>query len=200
MAKNVKKRNWAFVIYPDSLPDGWLDILIQTGLPIAISPLHDKDLDPTGSPKKPHYHVICCYSGPTSYNVVKSLTDSLHAPIPQPLEQVRGYFRYLTHKDNPEKAQYLDSDIRYLNGFNILDYAELTKSEVDSIRVSLCELIRHEDIKEYCDFINFLLDNSMTAEFSIASTSTIFFDRYISSRRHAGDVLHAESIIHNEEV
>ena len=104
---NIKKRNWAFVLYPESAPADWLERLQATGLPGAISPLHDKDIDPTGIPKKPHYHVILCYAGPTSYNVVKSLTDSLNQPVPQALEQVKGYYRYLTHMDNPDKYQYL---------------------------------------------------------------------------------------------
>ena len=43
----------------------------KTGLQCAISPLHDKDMNPDNTPKKPHYHVILTYSGPTSYNVVK---------------------------------------------------------------------------------------------------------------------------------
>lgn len=51
--KNVKKRNWVMVAYPDSLPENWLDILVQTGLPCAISPLHDRDTEATGEPKKP---------------------------------------------------------------------------------------------------------------------------------------------------
>ena len=66
---NVKKRNWAFVLYPESAPDDWIEQLRQTGLQCAISPLHDKDIDPTGEPKKAHYHIILCYSGPTSFNL-----------------------------------------------------------------------------------------------------------------------------------
>ena len=71
MAKNIKKRNWAFVLYPESAPADWREQLQKTGLQCAISPLHDKDMNPDNTPKKPHYHVILTYSGPTSYNVVK---------------------------------------------------------------------------------------------------------------------------------
>ena len=124
--KNVKKRNWAFVAYPESLPTDWKEQLQATGLQVAISPLHDRDVDPTGELKKPHYHVILCYAGPTSYNVVKGLTDSLKGPIPQPLEQVRGYYRYFTHMDNPEKYQYSPDTIETINGFSIMDFVELT--------------------------------------------------------------------------
>lgn len=41
--KVTKARSFAFIIYPDSLPDGWDDRLIRLGIPMAISPLHDKD-------------------------------------------------------------------------------------------------------------------------------------------------------------
>ena len=185
MAKNVKKRNWAFVLYPESAPADWVDKIQQTGLQCAISPLHDKDVNPTGEPKKPHYHVIVTYSGPTSYNVVKGLTDELQQPIPQPLEQVRGYYRYLTHQDNPEKAQYDVRDIRTINGFNIADFAELTRSEVTQIKKALQVLIRQNGLTEYAELMDYLQDAGMDAEYEVASNNTLFFGRYLGSRRHA---------------
>lgn len=181
---NVKKRNWAFVLYPESAPVNWIEILQQTGLQCVISPLHNKDLDPTGEPKKPHYHIILCYSGPTSFNVVKALCDSLNQPIPQALEQVRGYYRYLTHKDNPEKYQYSDEDIQPLNGFNISDFVELSKSEILEIKKKLQELIRTECIIEYSDFMDYLLDNGMSLEYEVGSNNTYFFEKYIASKRN----------------
>lgn len=187
MANVVKKRNWAFVLYPESAPENWVERLQETGLPIAISPLHDKDLDEGGNGetfKKAHHHIILCYSGPTSWNVVKSLCDSLHQPIPQPLENVKGYYRYLTHKDNPEKAQYEERDIKSLNGFNILDFADLTRSEVLVIKQSVHNLIVDRGIKEYADLMEILLREGMHAEYDVASSNTIFFDRLITSRRH----------------
>lgn len=181
---NIKKRNWAFVLYPESAPADWLERLQATGLPGAISPLHDKDIDPTGEPKKPHYHIILCYAGPTSYNVVKALTDSLCQPIPQPLEQIKGYYRYLTHLDNPDKHQYAAADIVHLNGFAITDYVELTRSEVDAIKAGLLRLCRSFAICEYSDLMDYLLDNDLRTEFSVAAGNTLFFDRYLTSLRH----------------
>lgn len=184
MAKNVKKRNWAFVLYPESAPKDWREQLQQTGLQCAISPLHDRDVNADNSPKKAHYHVILAYSGPTSFNVVKGLTENLNQPIPQPLEQMRGYYRYLSHKDNPEKAQYDEREIKTINGFDIADYVELTKSEVDRIKLSLQKLIRELGMTEYCHLIDYLADNEMYVEHSVASSNTLFFDRYLQSRRY----------------
>lgn len=183
-SSNVKKRNWAFIVYPESVPLDWLDKLRETGLQCAISPLHHLDVDPTGEVKKAHYHVIACYSGPTSFNVVKRLTDSLNSPIPQALEQVRGYYRYFTHKDNPEKFQYDEHDILTINGFSIFDFCEISKSEVIAIKRNLQELIRNLDIVEYSDFMDYMFDNGLPSEYDIASNNTYFFEKYISSRRN----------------
>lgn len=184
MSRNVKKRNWAMVLYPESAPDDWRVKLQETGLQCAISPLHDKDINPTGEPKKAHYHVILCYSGPTSFNVVRALCEELHQPIPQPLEQVRGYYRYLTHKDNPEKAQYSEDDITTINGFNIFDFCELSRAEVTEIKQRLQTLIRNLDLLEYSDFMDYLQDNDLKTEYEVASNNTYFFEKYITSRRN----------------
>ncbi len=183
MAKVVKKRNWAFVLYPESAPADWREQLQLTGLQCAISPLHDKDVNADKTPKKAHYHVIVCYSGPTSYNVVKGLTDSLNQPIPQALEQVRGYYRYLTHKDNPDKYQYSESEITTINGFDIAEYVEMTKSEVLAIKQELTNLIREKDIIEYQDFMDYISDNLDKSRFDVASSNTIYFNTYIKSKR-----------------
>lgn len=180
----VKKRNWAFIIYPESAPKDWLEQLQKTGLQYAISPLHDKDIDPTGEPKKAHYHVIVCYGSPTTYNNVKNLTDSLNCPIPQALEQIRGYYRYFTHKDNADKYQYDEKEIKVGGGFSIADFLELSKSEVNDIKRVLQTLIRERNMLEYAQFMDFLLDEEMFVEYDVASNNTYFFDKYIASRRH----------------
>ena len=179
----IKKRNWAFVLYPESAPENWLETLRNTGLSIAISPLHDKDLNSDGEPKKAHYHIIMAYNGPTSYNVVKQLTDNLYQPIPQPLEQIKGYYRYFTHQDNPEKAQYNASEIECLNGFNILDFVDYTKSEVLKAKKELVNLILEQGFIEYCDFVNYVLFNRSDLHFDVASGNTLFFNSYLKSAK-----------------
>lgn len=185
MAENTKKRNWTFVLYPESAPEDWRDKLKLSGLMAAISPLHDRDLNPTGEAKKAHYHVLLVYSGPTTYNAVAKFTASLNATVPQALESVRGMYRYFTHKDNPEKFQYEEKEITTCNGFNIADLVELTKSEVNEIKRNVLQLVRDVGITEYSGLIDFLLDNEMAAEYDVAINNTFFFNTYITSRRNA---------------
>ena len=183
--KNVKKRNWAFVLYPESAPADWREQLQKTGLPCAISPLHNRDVNATGEPKKPHYHVMVFYQGPTSYNVVKRLTDGLNQPIPQVVEQVRGYYRYLTHMDNPEKAQYAASEIQTLNGFDIGDYVDMTKSEVTKTLRALMGYIQDNDLTEYADLMDMTMCEGIPPEwFDVAASHTLFFTGYLKSRRY----------------
>lgn len=179
----VKKRYWAFVLYPESAPIDWLEKLQLKGVSCAISPLHDKDINPTGEPKKPHYHIVLAYGNPTTYNNVKALTEELNCPIPIPLESCRGYYRYLTHKDNPEKYQYDEKDIQTLNAFDVTNI--LTNSEIAMLKIEIQKLIRENKIVEYADLMNILLDSELYELWNVASNNTVFFDRYIQSGRYS---------------
>lgn len=186
--KNVKKRNWAFVLYPESAPADWREQIQKAGIMAAISPLHDKDTNPTGEPKKAHYHVILVYGSPTTFKNVESFTKRLNQPIPQPLEQVRGYYRYLTHMDNPEKAQYSPADIVALNGFDIADFVEMTKSEVTKYKREIVAFIQDNYMTEYADLLDALMAGAGPAEwFDVASNNTLFFSAYLKSRRFRQD-------------
>lgn len=180
----MKKKYWAFVLYLESAPENWKELLQLRGIPICISPYHDKDKNPDGTPKKPHYHIILCFPNTTTYNNVKNITDSLNQPIPISLDAVKGYFRYLTHKDNPEKYQYNENEIECLNGFNIDDYVDLTYSQVKTICIYLQQLIIDNNILEYCTLLDYLLKNELYTELDVATNHTILFNTYITSRRN----------------
>lgn len=180
----LKKRYWTFVLYPESAPADWKDILQRTGLEIAISPLHDKDKDPNGAIKKPHYHIILCYNSPTTGKNVKSLVDELIQPIPLPIDSVRGLYRYFTHKDNPDKFQYDEREIMSLNGFNIRDYADLSSADKTKIKLELTKFIQESEIMEYSDFMDKVIELDKPDYFFIASTNTTYFNAYLISKRN----------------
>lgn len=181
---NKKGRIWACVAYPESLPVNWLEILQETGLQIAISPLHNKDLNPTGESKKDHYHIIFNYDGPTTYNNVKTLCDSLNMTIPIKLESLRGMYRYHIHIDNPEKYQYDDRDRILLNGFDPKQVNALTTTEVDRITTEILAFIDDHEIIEYSDLLYIFRTNDLTDMLNVAKNHTMLFNTYIKSKRH----------------
>lgn len=182
---SVKGRNWAFVMYPDSMPEDWFERLQMTGLPIAISPLHDKDINPTGEVKKPHYHVICYYENSTTNKAVKELVcDLVNATIPIKLESMKGMYRYHIHMDNPEKVQYNDSDRIFINGFDVSKVDSLTYTEISKYLMELQKLICNEHILEYSDLLDILLDNDLFNLWDVARNHTMFLNSYITSRRY----------------
>lgn len=181
----LKGRNWAFVMYPESMPEDWFDRLQMTGLPFAISPLHDKDVNPTGETKKPHYHVICYYENSTTQKAVKELVcDLVNATIPIKLESMSGMYRYHLHIDNPEKYQYDDRQRTFINGFDCSKVDSLTYTEISKLLVEIQKLICTEHIFEYADLLDLLLDNDLFNMWDVARNHTLFLNTYITSRRY----------------
>ena len=179
----IKKRNWGAVIYPESAPKDWLEILQLKGLSFAVSPLHDKDINPTGEVKKAHYHIILCFPGPTTDKTVNDIiVKELGQPIAIPLESVRGYYRYFTHKDNPEKYQYKSSDIQLFNAFDVTDI--MNNFEVYQSLREIQTLIIENNILEYCDLLDFLMINDKPELWNVASSHTLVLNTYITSKRH----------------
>lgn len=186
----IKKRNWGGVVYPDSAPQDWKEILKIKGISFAVSPLHDKDNNPDGTPKKPHYHIILCFDGPTTDKTVNDIMSELNAPIAISLESVRGYYRYLTHKDNPEKYQYNQEEIETYNNFDVCDV--MNNFEVYQYLKQIQIIILEQDFYEYSELMDFLMSTDNAEMWNVASSHTMFINNYITSRRHKHKNLLAE--------
>ena len=188
--KTVRGRYWAMTVYPESAADGWRDALRLTGLECAISPLHDKDIKPDGTDdeKKAHWHVLMCWDNTTTKNAADEVAALVGGVLmPRPVNNVKGYYRYLTHKDDADKYQYDESDIECINGFNPSDYIDWTRSELDKLKREVLEVIRSESIFEYADLLEMFMDGDRPELLTVASNHTILFRGYISSRRHRRD-------------
>lgn len=193
--KSIKKRNWGFIMYPESAPSDWKSILESTGLMCAISPLHDRDVwsaadekknpaHKAGDLKKAHYHVLLHFDGPTTESAVRAVADKVFGSLPVAVESLKGSYDYLSHENNDDKAKYSKDDIVCLNGFRIENLTELSKDEILKIKKDIHKIIIELDIMEYSDLMSYLLMNDLDAEYRIASTSTIHFGKLIDSYRH----------------
>ena len=70
-------RNFATVVYPESAPEKWQETLSEQFVPAFISPLHEKDINPTGEPKKPHFHVIIMFDGIKTTEQAKEIFEKI---------------------------------------------------------------------------------------------------------------------------
>lgn len=168
-ASGRRVRNYATVVYPESAPDGWQDILSQHFVPAFISPLHDKDLNPTGEPKKPHYHVLIMFDGVKTKEQAQDIFLSIGGVGCEVVQSIRGYARYLCHLDNPEKAQYKQEDVRSLCGADYPGTIGLVTDKYKAIgeMIDYCSeynIYSYSDLLEYCrmerfDWFRVLCDN-----------------------------------------
>lgn len=151
---------------------------------MLISPLHDKDIDKEGNPKKPHYHVILIFESLKSPKQVKEIIDIFGGVGTIPLHSLGAYSRYLCHIDNPEKAQYNKEDVKEIGGANYKECCR--KNEDKENEANLIELTQiilekrityfHEVadliIKEHNELFSVLKQNSYYIHSIVMSLAT----------------------------
>ena len=164
-----RTRNFATVVYPESAPSNWLDILAEQFVPAFVSPLHDKDINPTGEAKKPHYHVIIMFDGVKTREQPENIFSKINGVGCEVIQSIRGYARYLCHLDNPDKAQYKQDEVICFCGADYVSTIGLAIDKYKSIgeMVDFCEeynIISYSELLKYCrmhrfDWFRILCDN-----------------------------------------
>lgn len=174
--------NWEMIVYPDSAPDGWRDILRGLHVPLLISPLHDKDAQPDGTMKKPHWHVILIFGAKKSKAQIREITAQLNTVDPMRVYRLSGAVRYLIHKDDPDKAQYDAADVECYNGANFLELIACN-TDIRTALKGILNMIRTEDIRDYDALLDKLLEEDNTEWFIVATEArTLAITKYIDSR------------------
>lgn len=144
-----RTRDWGFIVYPESAPEDWKEKLRLSYLPFAVSPLHDKDVNADGQPKKPHYHVMICADGVKSFSQLANIAKQVNGTCLINLHSARGYYRYFIHLDNPEKYQYREIDITTYNGFDPKLYDGLTSVQRYNYLEQIFKYIDKHHITDY---------------------------------------------------
>ena len=151
MAKD-KARYFTFLLYPESIPNDWSQRLELMGVPIAISPLHDKDKSNVEGQtyKKAHYHVVYVAKNPvTTDSVRKRIQRVLGArsvsKVQVVVQSMENMYLYLTHESKDaiakNKHKYSKRDITLLNNFDIDRYVTLDVEDKDDMLNDVCDLI-----------------------------------------------------------
>lgn len=183
--KETRCRNWTIVVYPDSAPVDWENIINEFHIEWVKSPLHDKDLNATGEVKKAHWHVLLMFSGVKAYEQVQELIKPLNCTIPERVHNSKALVRYMAHLDNPEKAQYSISDIVGYGGVDIAELLRPSSSERYTLIKEMIQFISDNCIMEFKDLMDYSMENKFDTWFPLLCDNSAFVvDKYIKSNRY----------------
>ena len=183
-----RTRNWNIIVYPESAPENWRDIVDETRIEWVASPLHDKDVDPDGTIKKSHWHVLLLFEAVKTYEQVKEVADRINAPIPVKCQSVKGSIRYMAHKDHPDKFQYNWNDIVCYGGADLSALCAPTATERLQIQKDILSFIRDNGLDEFSDLIDSIEKMKNDEWLNVAlNYSTISINAYLRSRRHKAE-------------
>ena len=184
MATEQRSNKWAFLIYQESAPDDYIDVLEEIHVPYVLSPWHDKDINKkTGEFKKAHKHGAFYFDSLKSYSQVSELIkDKLNGPAHvEPVMSPKGMFDYFTHAENPEKTLYNIEDIESGWGVNLDQF--LVQQNSEDFMTEVIDIIEQNDLTEFEELVWYARDNN-TALLGLIIERTYFFARYLDSRRH----------------
>lgn len=207
MAKNSKEkqkeydskrvgrtRNFTVVLYPEDLPEDWRDKIDATHVKWIESPLHDKDLNPDGQPKKAHHHALFMFSSVKTLAQVteyfinifgESETGSIIGiATPQTVSDRCALVRYFAHLDHPSKAQYDPSEIIGHNGADPAEILRYSQTETLSMMIEIEKFIEKHNVTELCDLSALIRETHPEWYMIITTRNTVYFNAFIRSRRH----------------
>ncbi|MBO0482215.1 replication protein [Candidatus Enterococcus courvalinii] len=179
-----RSNKWAFLIYKESAPENYIEILNEIQVPYILSPWHDKDIDTkTKEFKKSHKHGALFFESLKSYTQVSELiSEKLNGPSHvQIVMSPRGMFDYFTHAENPEKTSYDIKDIESGAGFDLDKF--LLEQNSDTFMNDVIDVIEDQNITEFEELVYYARDNNYTL-LSLIVQHTFFFSKYLDSRRH----------------
>lgn len=178
----TRTRNFATVVYLDSAPADWLDILQNLFVPTFISPYHDKDLNPTGENKKPHYHVMMMYDSVKTIEQACENFQKFCGVGCEIINSTRGYARYLCHLDNPEKEQYSIDDVKSLCGADYISAISLVTDKYQ-IMGEMQDFCEKYNVVSFYLLCNYARKNRSDWYRALCDNSSFYMKEYLKSKQ-----------------
>lgn len=176
-----RTRNFGCVVYPESAPENWKNILEEHFIPAFISPLHDKDVDPGGSAKKAHYHIMIMYDNVKTQEQAKEVFDSIGGVGCERINSIRSYARYLCHLDNPDKYQYAVEDVISFGGADYRNTIGLASDKYTAI----CDMMDYcddNDIDSFWELLRYCRKEREDWFRVLCDNGTFIMDKFLKSR------------------
>lgn len=178
-----RTRNWATIIYPESAPQDWEQKLIDAKVQALVSPLHDRDFNPDGEPKKLHRHVIVHFDAVKTAEQAKEVFDLIGGVGCEKIKDLRQYARYLCHLDNPEKAQYSPNDVLKYGGIDYFEMVMSAADEVDMLR-DVTMFVVENHVTNFAKFQAWTAVNRPDWFRLIAKSAAYYVSQLIKSERY----------------
>lgn len=172
----------ACVVYPESAPANWIQLLEDLHINVFISPLHDHDTNPDNDePKKPHYHVLVMFDSMKSRDQIQEVFDLIAGVGFEVVSSLRGYARYLCHLDNPEKYQYKVDDVTVIG---CEDYASIIGLPTDkyTLVAQMLQFCNDTGIIYFSDLLEFASENNQAWFRALCDNSTVVLSSYFRSK------------------
>lgn len=187
MAKDKRSNKWAFLLYKESVPENYLDILEEMHIPFVLSPWHDKDVNKeTGEFKKAHKHGVLFFDSLKSYSQVSDvLTSKLNTPAHvEIVMSPKGMYDYFIHAENPEKTRYNIEDIESGCGFELDKF--LIENNSDKFLSTVIDIIEEHNFTEFNSLVRYARKEDIVL-LNLIVNKTYFFAKYLDSRRHSNN-------------
>lgn len=183
--KDTRTRNWTVVVYPESAPNNWREIVEEWHIEWVESPLHDKDINANGEPKKPHWHLLLMFGSVKSLEQVTELVQPLNCPTPFGVHNSKALVRYMAHLDNPDKVQYSVNDIQCHGGIDLMDLLKPSSSERYTYIREMQQFCNANSITEFEDLFNYAAQERFDDWFPLLCDSCCYvMTQFLKSKRH----------------
>ena len=111
--------------------------------------LHDKDVHEDGTPVASHWHIMIRFKRPVQTESLCKWFGIKSNMIGYILGTFGDAVAYLTHRNKPEKYQYLDEEIKSNYDFKVEVEKALSKKKASQRKEEIIELIRSGIVREY---------------------------------------------------
>ena len=184
--KVERTRNWTFLVYPESAPENWREIINAEHIAWVEGPLHEGEQNPDNeSEKKAHWHVMLMFESHKTFEQVLEITKRVNSPIPQKVNSAVGMVRYMVHMDNPEKKQYSVTDIQAHGGADLMALLKPTSSTRYQFISEMMNFVDEYTILEISDLLQYARQERFEDWFPLLCDSSAYvMGQYIKSRRH----------------
>lgn len=181
-----RTRNFATVVYPESAPANWQEILEQCFVPAFISPLHNQDVNSNGEKKKEHYHVIIMFDSTKTEEQAKTIFDKICGVGCEKVQSIRGYARYLCHLDNPEKAQYNTDEVKSFCGADYIDTINLVTDKYKTLD-EMIEFCEKYNVTSFYLLSKYAFQNRESWRRVLADSGSVFMREYLKSKQWSNE-------------